>query len=91
MQINLDKRSYIHPKEMDFISYVLGSKDEFDTVQMEWYKLKIKTRFDILHALLCECLDKGIALKIISNDLNNEYNDLFFLCKKYDLIVDKNK
>ena len=82
-QIGIDKRSYINPKEMDFISYVLNSKDEFDTTQREWYISKILTRLQILQPLVNECINKGLSFDIVSSDLNNEYNDLIFMRNKH--------
>jgi hypothetical protein len=81
--IGIDKRAYIHPKEMDFISYVLNSRDEFPESQREWYKSKILTRLNILNPLVDECIKKKIDLSLISNDLNNEWNDLIFIANKH--------
>lgn len=85
VKIGIDKRGYIHPKEMDFISYLLNSRDEFDENQREWYKSKIRTRLEILQPLVNECISKGLSLDIVSSDLNNEYNDLIFMRNKHCL------
>jgi len=80
--IGIDKRSYIHPKEMQFISYLLNSKTEFSREQREWYKSKVLTRLNILQPLVNECNNKGLSFAVISSELNNEYNDLIFIKNK---------
>ena len=84
-KIGIDKRMYIHPKEMDFISYLLNSKDEFDENQREWYISKVLTRLDILQPLVNECTRRGISFHTVDSDLNKEFNDLIFLRNKLEI------
>lgn len=78
----MDKRKYIHPKEMDFIVYVLRSKDEFDKGTVEFYESKILQRFETLSPLIEELKIKGIDLRLISVSLYEEYRDVIFLMNK---------
>jgi hypothetical protein len=79
----MDKRQYIHPKEMEFISYLLNSKDDFEKSQRDWYLSKVKVRLEILQPLVNELSYKGTEFSTLSSDLNNEYNDLIFLRNKF--------
>jgi len=81
--IELDKRAYIHPKEMDFISYVLNSKDEFSEDNRKWYIDRIRVRMSTVKPLVDECIKNNIDLATLSTDLKDEYDDLVFLCRKF--------
>lgn len=81
----MDKRAYITPQEMTFISYALNSQNEYDEKQIEWYKDRVLTRLKTLQPLVTECINKNLDLKIICNDLNNEYNDLIFIQRKHNI------
>jgi hypothetical protein len=81
----MDKRAYINPKEMDFISYVLNSNSEFKHDQINLQKDRVLTRLKTIQPLITECINKNLDLKIICNDLNNEYNDLIFIQRKHNI------
>jgi hypothetical protein len=83
MELQVDKRMYIHPKEMDYISYALNSKSEFSEDQRKWFIQRISVRLSILQPLVNECTNKGLSFNVVDNDLNNEYNDLIFLKNKF--------
>ena len=75
----MDKRQYIHPKEMDFIYYVLRNRKEFNPDVIDWYFDRVMKRLEILKPLVIELKEKDILLKTVCADLNVEYSDLLFI------------
>tara|TARA_R110000851_G_C12630355_1_gene517758 strand:- start:153 stop:386 length:234 start_codon:yes stop_codon:yes gene_type:complete len=69
-------------KELASTISVLRS-NEFDEEQKAYFKARVISRLKYLCPLVEELHSKGYFLNEISNDLNNEYNDLIFMRNKF--------
>lgn len=72
------------PKQIQGILFILRSS-EFDEEQKAHSKARVLVRLNYLEPLICELVVKGYTLSEISQELNNEYNDLIFIRNRFCL------
>ena len=77
----MDKRNYIPPSIIDLIKNILNDEG-YSAEQKAFYIDKVNVRLGVLMPLVDELASKGIKLKTLSNDLDQEYKALLGIINK---------
>ena len=77
----MDKRKYITPSKIRLIVHILDDEG-YSSEQKAFYLDKVNIRLGVLMPLVAELASKNIELKILSNDLDQEYKALLGIINK---------